>query len=136
MKTGLKRLSLQFKWIFGSYLASLSVIFSSHDWSLDAFLPHGLERQKTSQIDLVWCPKKDEIEIYSFIWTSSDCQFKIGQHIPRHLVIGFITFQAMFSCFLITQIISIHTNCCGSLSLAFITWLLFMKFHNGGGIST
>lgn len=132
METGLKRLSLQFKWIFGSWLASLSVIFSAHDWSLDAFLLHGLERQKTSRTDLDWCPKKDEIEIYSFIWTSNDCQFKI----LRHLVIGFITFQAVFSCFLKTQRISIHTNCCGSLSSAFITWLLFMKFHNGGWIST
>lgn len=134
METGLKIPSLQ-------CLASLCVIFSAHDRSLDAFLPHGLKRQKTRRINFfVNCPKKEKNR--RFIVSSEhqvlyDCQFRIGQHIPRYLVIGFITFQTVFSCFLITQrIIIFFTNRCKSLSLAFITWLLFMKFHNGGLIYT
>jgi len=60
-----------------------------------------------------------------------DCQFKIGQHIPRYL-----SFHNFSGYVFMLYFFFFFTNGCKSLSLAFITWLLFMKFHNGGLIST
>jgi len=54
------------------------------------------------------------------------------QHIPRYLL--FHNFSGYV--FMLYFFFFFFTNGCKSLSLAFITWLLFMKFHNGGLIST